>query len=94
MQQIQTVISSLNLSCLFLVGQRRVVFLNQRKYVFDLLQEKGMLGARSADSPIEVNHRLHDQKSDLLLNPNSYQRLVGRLIYLTITRPELLLLML
>lgn len=53
-----------------------------------------MLGARSADSPIEVNHRLHDQKSDLLLNPNSYQRLVGRLIYLTITRPELLLLML
>ena len=48
-----------------------------------------MLGARPADSPIKVNHRLHDQKSDLLLNPSSYQRLLGRLIYLTITRPEL-----
>lgn len=65
------------------------IFITQRKYVLDLLQETGMLGARPSDSPIEVNHRLHDQKSDLLPNPSSYQRLVGRLIYLTITRPDI-----
>ena len=35
------------------------IFISQRKYILDLLEEVGMLGCRPADSPIEAaNHRL------------------------------------
>ncbi|XP_019182129.1 PREDICTED: uncharacterized protein LOC109177275 [Ipomoea nil] len=38
---------------------------------------------------MEQNHRLMQSKSSLLENPESYRRLVGRLIYLCFTRPDL-----
>jgi hypothetical protein len=36
----------------------RGIFITQRKYILDLLEETGMLGCRPADSPIEANHQL------------------------------------
>ena len=38
---------------------------------------------------MEQNHKLALAKGPPLLEPSRYRRLVGRLIYLTITRPEL-----
>ena len=34
------------------------IFISQRKYILDLLEETGMLGCKPADSPIEANHQL------------------------------------
>ncbi|PKI58588.1 hypothetical protein CRG98_021051 [Punica granatum] len=65
------------------------LFLNQRKYVLDILQECGMLGARPSTFPMEQHHRLTADSGTPLDDPSRYRRLVGRLIYLTITRPEL-----
>ena len=65
------------------------IFLSQRKYVLDILTECGMLGSRPSSFPMEQHHRLSTCSSDLLSDPAKYRRLVGRLIYLTITRPEL-----
>ena len=48
-----------------------------------------MLGTKTADSPIEYNHGLHERESDPLDDPGRFQRLVGKLIYLTVTRPDL-----
>lgn len=39
--------------------------------------------------PIEQNHKLAFADGLFLDEPEKYMRLVGRLIYLTITRPEL-----
>ncbi|XP_043702432.1 uncharacterized mitochondrial protein AtMg00810-like [Telopea speciosissima] len=64
------------------------VYLSQRKYVLDLLSETGMLGCKTADSPIEVKSHLVSQKSDPV-DKSSYQRLVGRLIYLSHTHPDI-----
>ncbi|XP_019055514.1 PREDICTED: uncharacterized protein LOC109115705 [Nelumbo nucifera] len=36
------------------------IFISQRKYVLNLLKDTGKLGAKLADSPIDVNHRLRD----------------------------------
>ncbi|XP_019085550.1 PREDICTED: uncharacterized protein LOC109126451 [Camelina sativa] len=64
-------------------------YLSQRKYVLDIISEMGLLGTKPSPFPMEQNHRLPLSKSPLLTNPERYRRLVGRLIYLAVTRPEL-----
>lgn len=49
----------------------------------------GLLGAKPASFPLEQNHRLALANGAILEDPERYRRLVGRLIYLTISRPEL-----
>lgn len=65
------------------------VFLSQRKYILDIITDVGYLGGHPVDFPIEQNHQLGKSKALLLLNPHKYRRLVGRLIYLSATRPDL-----
>lgn len=64
------------------------IFISQRKYVLNLLQETGMVGCKPVDSPIEVNHRLQS-KIGKEVDKERYQRLVGKLIYLSHTRPDI-----
>ena len=65
------------------------IFVSQRKYALDIIAECGLLGAKPAPMPTELNHKLALVKGRPLLDPSKYRRLVGRLIYLTFTRPEL-----
>ena len=65
------------------------IFLCQRKYVIDLLTETGMLDCKPAETPIEVNHGLSIQENQGPADKDKYQRLVGRLIYLSHTRPDI-----
>ena len=65
------------------------IFLCQRKYTLDIIAESGLLGACPAGFPIEQNHSLATANGDLLQDPEIYRRLVGRLIYLSFTRPDL-----
>ncbi|KAJ4787232.1 Retroelement pol polyprotein-like [Rhynchospora pubera] len=65
------------------------LFLCQRKYTLDILAESGLLGAKPAAFPIEQNHQLLNAIGPPMDDPERYRRIVGRLIYLTITRPEL-----
>ena len=62
---------------------------NQRKYVLDLLDETGMLGCKPAETPIELNVKLQPTKAKNVKDRDRYQRLVGRLIYLSHTRPDI-----
>jgi hypothetical protein len=63
------------------------IVLSQCKYVLDLLHETCMLGCHPASSPIEHNHKICAQCGDPV-DKKRYQRLVGRLIYLCHTRPD------
>lgn len=65
------------------------IYLCQRKYTLDIISEAGLLGAKPAGFPIEQNHNLALAKGDLLPDPEPYRRLIGRLIYLSFTRPDL-----
>ncbi|KAL9285705.1 putative RNA-directed DNA polymerase [Arabidopsis thaliana] len=65
------------------------IFLSQRKYCLDIIEECGLSGARPVDTPLEQNHKLLVSTSDPFEAPDQYRRLVGRLVYLTHTRPEL-----
>ncbi|GJS66712.1 retrovirus-related pol polyprotein from transposon RE2 [Tanacetum coccineum] len=61
----------------------------QRKYVLDIISEAGLLGAKPSDLPLEQNHQLPLANGKPLIDPEPYRRLVGRLIYLSVTRPDL-----
>ena len=59
----------------------------QRKYVLDLLSETEMLECRSIDSPMNMNTQL--LPDELLEDVGRYKRLVEKLNYLTVTRPDI-----
>ena len=65
------------------------VLLSKRKYVLDLLTETGMLDCKPVETPMEMNHKLGILPDQALTNKECYQRLVGRLIYLSHTRPDI-----
>ncbi|RVX07808.1 Retrovirus-related Pol polyprotein from transposon RE1 [Vitis vinifera] len=65
------------------------IFVNQRKYVLDLLDETGMLGCKAAETPIEPNVKLQPTKAKNVKDRDRYQRLVGRLIYLSHRHPDI-----
>ncbi|GJV96763.1 ribonuclease H-like domain-containing protein [Tanacetum coccineum] len=68
------------------------ICLSQRKYCLELLHEFGLLAAKYVDTPLPENATLNHTESDddhLLVNVSNYQRLVGKLIYLTNTRPDI-----
>lgn len=61
----------------------------QRKYALDIISETGLLGSKPADFPMEQNHRLALATGKELEDGEKYRRLIGRLVYLAITRPDL-----
>ena len=65
------------------------IYVNQRKYTLDIIADTGLTNARSSCIPMEQHHTLQSDESDILSDGSAYRRLIGRLIYLTITRPDL-----
>ncbi|CAN1188688.1 Retrovirus-related Pol polyprotein from transposon TNT 1-94 [Linum perenne] len=65
------------------------IVISQRKYVLDLLKETGMLDCKPIDTPMEANKQLSKKEDIPSVDKGSYQRLVGRLIYLAHTRPDI-----
>jgi len=63
-------------------------FLNQQKYILDMLQDAEMLHTKPVIIPLDSKMQL-DSSSKPLLTFTTYQRIVGKLIYLTITRPDI-----
>ena len=65
------------------------IFLSQGKYALDVLCESDMLGCKPIDTPMEKNHRLALADGAPMVDPDRDWRLVGRLVYLSVTWPEL-----
>ena len=64
------------------------IFLSQRKYVLDLLSETGKLGVNPCSSLMVLSVHLTRQ-GVTFEDPKRYRRLVGKLNYLTATRPNI-----
>uniref|UniRef100_A0A803P5L5 Integrase catalytic domain-containing protein n=1 Tax=Cannabis sativa TaxID=3483 RepID=A0A803P5L5_CANSA len=65
------------------------LFLSQRKYTLQLLQDTGYTDSKPAKAPMDPRQRLNDQDGDLLDNPSHYRQVIGRLLYLTLSRPDI-----
>ncbi|XP_019224768.1 PREDICTED: uncharacterized protein LOC109206397 [Nicotiana attenuata] len=77
------------------------IYMSQHKYALELNSELGLAGTKPSSTPLEVNQKLTSVDFDkltssyaniqdpLLKDAGEYQRLVGRLLYLTMTRPDI-----
>ena len=57
--------------------------------MLDLLAEVGLVDCKPADTPMVVNHGLKITEGAESADQGKYQRLVGKLIYLSHTRPDI-----
>ncbi|RVW87157.1 Retrovirus-related Pol polyprotein from transposon TNT 1-94 [Vitis vinifera] len=68
---------------------KKGIAVSQRKYVLDLLNETGMLGCKPAETPMDTTVKLEESDGSAPVDKGRYQRLVGKLIYLSHTRPDI-----
>ncbi|KAK3014429.1 hypothetical protein RJ639_008172 [Escallonia herrerae] len=64
------------------------ITVSQRTYELDLLQDTGMLGCRPVETPMEPKAKM-DIEGGKDVDREQYQRLMGKLIYLSHTRPAI-----
>ena len=67
---------------------KRDIFQSHRKYVLDLLTEIGKLGAKPCSVSMIFNSQLA-KDGELFEDPEKYRRLVKKLNYFTVTRPDI-----
>ncbi|RVW83633.1 Retrovirus-related Pol polyprotein from transposon RE1 [Vitis vinifera] len=65
------------------------IFVSQRKYTLDLLKETGMLGCKPSNTHMDPFNKIGSKEDMAVVDKGRYQRLVGRLIYLSHTRPDI-----
>ena len=65
------------------------IFVCQRHYALELLKDASIMGCKPVKTPMESNLKLSREEGDLLDDPMMYRRLIGKLLYLTITIPDL-----
>lgn len=65
------------------------IFISQSKYAKDLLNKFGMLNSNPADTPMNFYEKLQQDDGAQMTDPRKFRSLVGGLIYLTHTRPDI-----
>ncbi|GKA43534.1 ribonuclease H-like domain-containing protein, partial [Tanacetum coccineum] len=74
------------------VDTNKGICLNQRKYVLDLLSKYDMLACKPVDTLLLSKLVISNEATDndpVLENISDYQKLMGKLIYFTNTRPDI-----
>jgi hypothetical protein len=69
-------------------ASKNEIFISQRKYGQEVIEDAGLSGVAPINTPMEQGLKLSD-KGTLLKDTNRYRRLVGRLIYLIVSRPDI-----
>jgi hypothetical protein len=65
------------------------IFLNQGKYAVEILKRFDMLECKSMNTPMETNLKLLVDTSSELVDATLYRQIIGSLMYLTNTRPDI-----
>ncbi|KAL0293767.1 UNVERIFIED_CONTAM: Retrovirus-related Pol polyprotein from transposon RE1 [Sesamum angustifolium] len=65
------------------------LLVTQQKYLTDILRDVHMLDSRPAPTPLPPGLKLSADDGTLLFDPGPFRRLVGRLLYLGFTRPDI-----
>ncbi|KAG7546558.1 Retrotransposon gag domain [Arabidopsis suecica] len=61
----------------------------QRKYILELLSLTGFLGSKPSAAPMDPSVKLRKDVGVPVSDPSAYRKLVGKLMYLQLTRPDI-----
>ena len=64
-------------------------YLSQAKYASDLLSKAGIIDNKIVSTPLEYNAKLTPLDDEPISDATRYHQLVGSLIYLTVTHPNI-----
>ena len=64
-------------------------YISQSKYTQDFIARSGLTDNRTVATPMELHLQLRPDDGIPLEDPSRYRHLVGSLVYLTVTRPDL-----
>ncbi|GJS74935.1 hypothetical protein Tco_0724816 [Tanacetum coccineum] len=67
----------------------RGIFINQSNYVLEILKKYGMETYDPVGTPMEINDKLDLDKNETLVNATKYRSMIGALMYLTSSRPNI-----
>ncbi|WJZ95940.1 hypothetical protein VitviT2T_014671 [Vitis vinifera] len=65
------------------------LYITQAKYASNLMSQARLTDSKTVDTPVELNAHLTPSRGKPLSNPSLYRRLVGSLVYLTVTRSDI-----
>jgi len=65
------------------------ISVSQRKYTLEIIDDCGLLASKPAKFHVESNLKLSQSNGVLFEDHSVFRRLIGRLLYLTITRPNI-----
>ena len=65
------------------------IFINQGKYAVEILKIFDMLECKAMVTPMDTNLKLLVDESSELMDVTQYKKIIGSLIYLTNTRPDI-----
>ncbi|KAG6416085.1 hypothetical protein SASPL_123509 [Salvia splendens] len=68
---------------------KKAIQISQRKYAMDLINDEGLLGCKPSTTSMDPMKKLQLESGALLDDPSKYRRLIGRLLYLCITRRDI-----
>nr|GEW64294.1 hypothetical protein [Tanacetum cinerariifolium] len=65
------------------------IFINQSKYVLEILKKYGMESCDPVGTPMEIKDKLDLDKNETLVDETKYHSMIGALMYLTSSRPDI-----
>ena len=65
------------------------ISLCQRKFVLELLSDTGLLACKPSNVPMDQSAKFKSSMGEAALDPSLYRRIIGKLLYLTLTRPDI-----
>ncbi|GJW61753.1 hypothetical protein Tco_0699038 [Tanacetum coccineum] len=67
----------------------RGIFLNQSKYALEIIKKYGVETSEPVDTPMVEKSKLDEDPQEKAVDPTRYRRMIGSLMYLTSSRPDL-----
>nr|GEV23722.1 copia protein [Tanacetum cinerariifolium] len=65
------------------------IFINQSKYVLEILKKYGMESCDLVGTPMEIKDKLDLDQTGTLVDATKYRSMIGALMYLTSSRPDI-----
>ncbi|KAM2328062.1 hypothetical protein ACFXTH_014569 [Malus domestica] len=73
-----------------IIQTNKSIFIHQKKYAKSLLEKFGLKDCKAVKTPLAIDDKLSKENGSVDADESLYRIMVGSLLYLTATRPDLM----